>query len=180
MVFPDVAQVNRTGIHNDTSGVRSDPGTRFERAIANPDAQPSREEALDVLFLRHFADLVRLAFCMVGDRHRAEDVVKDAFVATYWQSDGRWEPDDAVARLRFEVLHRCRSRTRVLTPLKGPGVVPAVRALPRRQREVVMCLYYLGLTPAQTAHVLGTGIGSVNLHLRRAVLSLLVSTEAIP
>ena len=43
----------------------------------------------------------------------------------------------------------------------------AVRALPTRQREVLVCRFYLELTETQTATVLEIGRTSVKTHERR-------------
>jgi RNA polymerase sigma-70 factor (sigma-E family) len=48
----------------------------------------------------------------------------------------------------------------------------AVRRLPRRQREVVVCRYYLELSVAETAQVLGIAAGSVKQHAHRGVETL--------
>ena len=48
----------------------------------------------------------------------------------------------------------------------------AVRALPTRQREVIVARYYLGLTETQTAELLHVGLGSVKRHAHRALAAL--------
>lgn len=48
----------------------------------------------------------------------------------------------------------------------------AVKGLPRRQREVVVCRYYLELSVAETAQLLGIGVGSVKRHAHRGVEAL--------
>ena len=48
----------------------------------------------------------------------------------------------------------------------------AVGRLPRRQREVVVCRYYLELSVAETAELLGIGPGSVKRHAHRAIEAL--------
>jgi DNA-directed RNA polymerase specialized sigma24 family protein len=53
-----------------------------------------------------------------------------------------------------------------------------VRALPTRQREVVVARYYLGLTEAQTAQLLQVGLGSVKKHAHRALASVHHGIEA--
>ena len=46
-----------------------------QRASNRRDAAAARSELVDVMFRRHYAALVRLAFVMVGDRGAAEDAV---------------------------------------------------------------------------------------------------------
>jgi RNA polymerase sigma factor (sigma-70 family) len=57
-------------------------------------------------------------------------------------------------------------------------VAAAVRALPTRQREVVVARYYLGLSEAQTAQLLQVGLGSVKRHAHRALRTLQSGIEA--
>ena len=49
-------------------------------------------------------------------------------------------------------------------------VASAVRALPTRQREVIVARYYLGLTESQTAGLLH--VGTVKRHAHRALTTL--------
>lgn len=169
--------------------------------IPAADEEPGRDEALDVLFRRHYAGLVRLAFCLVGDRVQSEDIVQDAFVALYRHWSGLRDREAAVGYLRSAVLNRSRSRLRVLvrdrraplmglvdvqpedvperavTLVRGSRLLRAVRGLPRRQREVVVCRYYLELSQAETAQALGISVGSVKRHAHRAITALMVSME---
>jgi RNA polymerase sigma factor (sigma-70 family) len=48
----------------------------------------------------------------------------------------------------------------------------AVRTLPTRQREVLVCRFYLELTEAQTASLLQIGRTSVKTHERRGLAGL--------
>ena len=48
----------------------------------------------------------------------------------------------------------------------------AVQTLPTRQREVVVCRYYLELTEAETAAMLDIGLGSVKRHAHRGLARL--------
>ena len=58
-----------------------------ERGTASSAASPQvvldRDDAVAVLFRRHSTDLVGLAFCLIGDREAAEEVVQDGFVALH-------------------------------------------------------------------------------------------------
>lgn len=48
----------------------------------------------------------------------------------------------------------------------------AVQALTTRQREVVVCRYYLELTESETAALLDIGLGSVKRHAHRGLARL--------
>jgi RNA polymerase sigma-70 factor (sigma-E family) len=163
--------------------------------------EPTRDEAVDALFRRHYRDLVRLAYCLVGERTQAEDAVQDAFLSLYRQWNRLDDRGASVAYLRSAVLNRCRSRIRdrirerkapVLGLLdqsgddveseaiahdRGSRLVRAVQRLPRRQREVVICRFYLELSVAETASLLEIAAGSVKRHTHRAVLALIASDE---
>jgi RNA polymerase sigma-70 factor (sigma-E family) len=155
-----------------------------------------RDEMLDALFRTHCPSLVRLAMVLLGDREEAEEVVQDAFVSLHRNWSRLRDTGAAGAYLRSAVVRGCRSRQRRfirarratsrLAPVPADGgleqiavntdeaarVAAAVRALPTRQREVVVARYYLGLTEAQTAQLLQVGLGSVKRHAHRALAAL--------
>jgi DNA-directed RNA polymerase specialized sigma24 family protein len=54
----------------------------------------------------------------------------------------------------------------------GPAVLAALRALPRRQREVIALRVFLDLDIATTARLPGIAPGTVGAHLSRAVTTL--------
>ena len=56
-------------------------------------------------------------------------------------------------------------------------VVEALRALPRRQREVVILRYMADLSEQQVADRLGCSIGTVKQHAHRALAALRASTN---
>ena len=57
------------------------------------------------------------------------------------------------------------------------GMVRALSALPRRQREVLTLRYYLDLSEAQIADALGISTGSVKAHAHRGLSSLRAAME---
>lgn len=152
------------------------------------------DTALETLYDAHFVWLVRLAVLLVGDRGVAEEVVQDAFVAMH----GRWhsldDPERAVGYLRTTVLNRSRSvlRHRAVVARHVPQPVPdapgadtasieaerrqvvldAMRALPRRQREVLALRYYLDQSEREIAGMLGISQGAVKSHASRGAATL--------
>jgi RNA polymerase sigma factor (sigma-70 family) len=121
--------------------------------------------------------------------------VQDAFVSTYTHWAELRDPDAAPAYLRSAVINRCRSRLRdkqrtsrptmlliatseassedvVVQRTERSRLAGAVDRLPRRQREVVVCRYYLELSVNETAELLGIGVGSVKRHAHRGVQAL--------
>src|SRR5690349_16542532 len=86
----------------------------------------SKDEAVDELFRRQYAVLVRVACAMVDNRESAEDAVQDAFLSLYRHWDQLRDPQQAESYVRSAVLNRCRSGLR--------GVI-RFRALTRRTAE---------------------------------------------
>jgi RNA polymerase sigma-70 factor (sigma-E family) len=164
-------------------------------AEADPwaDRAATRDGAVDALFRAQYATLLRLAYCLVADRSQAEDAVQEAFASLYAHWDRLRDPAAASGYVRSAVVKRCRSsvRTRVrergrwvliedvpasedqaVARDQGSRLVQAVQGLPRRQREVIVCRYFLELNVAETATVLGIGEGSVKRHAHRALATL--------
>jgi RNA polymerase sigma factor (sigma-70 family) len=74
----------------------------------------------------------------------------------------------------------CRGRTPTSLRDEALRLVAAIRSLPLRQREAVVCRYYLDLTEAQTAALLEIGVGSVKRHAHRALAKLHDQMEVAP
>jgi RNA polymerase sigma-70 factor (sigma-E family) len=157
---------------------------------------PAGDELFDVLFLRHYAALLRLGVVMLGSREAAEDVVQDAYVALHRRWKALRDPEAAEAYLRSAVLNGCRSWVRRQVTQRTPrplmvvrdheespedravgqedreSLVTAMRTLARRQREVLACRYVLELTVAETAQLLQISVGSVKTHTHRGLQAL--------
>lgn len=156
----------------------------------------SADEALEQLYAAHWRQLVRLSVLLVRDTATAEEVVQDAFVAVHARWGRLREPERALAYLRQAVVNRSRSAlrhravvTRHLATVGEPEDVPGadattldrhrrervldgLRALPRRQREVLALRYYLELSEAEIADALGISPGSVKSHASRGAAAL--------
>lgn len=148
-------------------------------------------DALAVLFQRQYLGLVRLATCLMGSQVAAEDVVMDAFLSLQRHRSTLRDATAAEAYLRSAVFNGSRSQVRRLVRerlRRRPAAVPdqsseeravehdeharvlaAVQDLPVRQREAVVCRYYLELSEAETAALLEISVGSVKKHTHRAV-----------
>lgn len=156
------------------------------------------DDVLAVLFMREYLPLVRLATCLTGERD-AEDLVQDAFVSLQRHRSTLRDPSAAAAYLRSAVVNGSRSQVRRLVRervRRRPAQVPyessedralerdeharvfaAVQGLPARQREVLVCRYYLELSEAETARLLEISTGSVKKHAHRAVKSVQSQAE---
>lgn len=74
-------------------------------------ARDTRERVLTGLFRAHCVELVRLAYCLLGDRGRAEEAVQEAYLSLH----RHWPPKDqqsALGYLRAAVINQCRSDQR--------------------------------------------------------------------
>jgi RNA polymerase sigma factor (sigma-70 family) len=166
-------------------------GSRHESA-----SDPTRGELVEVLFRRHYADMLRLAVVMLGTREAAEDAVQDAFVALHRIWESLRDPASAEAYLRIAVLNRCRSWIRRQVAQRAPrplmlvrdqqessedttvgrdeagALVSLMRGLARRQREVLACRFVLEMSIEETAQLLEISQGAVKAHTHRGLHSL--------
>jgi RNA polymerase sigma-70 factor (sigma-E family) len=170
--------------------------TTTEGGIGTVRGQHSDDEQLLIdLYRAHYASLVRLAILLADDNAAAEDLVQDAFVRLH----GRWgrlrDPHAALPYLRTCVVNGGRSRLRRLRTVRAfakhevardeasaeqhavigethAELLAAVRALPERQRQVLVLRYYEECSEAETAEVLGISVGAVKSHTHRAIAAL--------
>jgi RNA polymerase sigma-70 factor (sigma-E family) len=142
---------------------------------------------------------VRLGYALAGDRHLAEDLAQTALASAYasWARVRRADDPDAYLRRIVVNAHRSTFRKRrVAERLTGAptepaasvpdpigqrddraAVIAALAALPSRQREVVVLRFWLDLTEAQVAAVLGCSIGNVKSQSSRALAKLRDSAD---
>jgi RNA polymerase sigma factor (sigma-70 family) len=138
-------------------------------------------------------ECLRIVLVSVGDRQLAEDLVAEAF-ARAWVSWSKVRehpvPRAWVVRTALNVhvsWWRRRELTvdgrTALTLLENQPERPAdldvdealaaaIRALPPRQREVVVLRVFLGLDTDATARLLGISPGTVGAHLHWALATL--------
>jgi RNA polymerase sigma-70 factor (sigma-E family) len=137
---------------------------------------------------------------LTGDRHLAEDLVQATLFKIYlrWSRSGSWDAPVAYAqRTLYTTFCSWRGRKWVAErpveqvpdvaapPSVGDSAVvdEALRALPRRQRAVVIARFYDDLSVRQTADLLGIAEGTVKSQTARALDALraaLVATQPSP
>jgi RNA polymerase sigma-70 factor (sigma-E family) len=152
-------------------------------------------------FAAHGPRLTRIALLLTGDVHQADDVVAEAF-ARAWPRWRRGGIENEGAYLTRAVVNEVTSAGRRIARaarldgrlqatahtaatatggVTGPSVdreseriamLAALRALPGRQRAVVVLRFYGDLTEAQTAELLGMRIGTVKSQTARALARL--------
>jgi RNA polymerase sigma-70 factor (sigma-E family) len=161
---------------------------------------PPREDAVHAvtaLYHAHAVSMIRIALLMLGDRSAAEDVVQEAFFGLFRRWHGLNDPGKAEAYVRSAVLNGCRDavkrrdrRTRrdLMAALDRPEppsaeaaalisedrrrILAGLRLLPVRQREALVCRYYLELSEEETASAMGVARGTVKSTTSRAVAAL--------
>lgn len=141
-------------------------------------------------------DCLRIVLVSVGDRQLAEDLVAEAFTRAWisWRKVREHPvPRAWVVRTALNThVSWWRRRRRELavdgstaqsllegSQLARPvdlgvdeALAAAVRALPPRQREVVVLRVFFGLDTGAAAELLGISPGTVGVHLHRALAAL--------
>jgi|KBSSwiStaDraftv2_1062776.scaffolds.fasta_scaffold04629_13 RNA polymerase sigma-70 factor (sigma-E family) len=150
------------------------------------------DAGFDELYERQWWPMLRLATGLVDDVASAEDVVQDAFANVY----RRWGSiADPGGYLRTAVVNAARSALRrrgterkhlrvepvwhsdaadhaALVKDEGSAIVRALRALPDRQREVLVLRYLAELTDAEIAAATGLSEGGVRSASSRGLAAL--------
>ncbi len=159
---------------------------------------------MDVQAEQDFADYVRgrgpslqrLAYSLVGDWHRADDVLQAALVRLYraWPRVSGYEALDAYSRriVTNEANRWWRRPARreelsadvTIGHADGLGAVDArdelwrlLMTLPKRQRAVVVLRYIEDLSEQETARVLDCTVGTVKSSTSKAMARLRLTAE---
>ena len=162
--------------------------------------RPRDLEEYEQLVREHQTIAFRTAYLITGSAADAEEVVQDAFVKAY-RARGRFRQGAAfrpwiLAIVANEARNRRRAGARRaglelrLAEERRPGgaapspeaalleheqraqLLAAVAALSEEHRDVVACRYFLDLSEAETAAVLGCRRGTVKSRLSRALARL--------
>jgi RNA polymerase sigma factor (sigma-70 family) len=162
--------------------------------------RPRDLDTYDQLVREHQGIAFRTAYVITGSAADAEEVVQDAFVKAY-RARGRFRSGAPfrpwlLAIVANEARNRRRSSARRARlslqlaeerPSGGAAPSPEVALLAREeraellaavdrlgeeQRAAVACRYFLGLSEAETAAVLGCRPGTVKSRLSRALARL--------
>jgi RNA polymerase sigma-70 factor (sigma-E family) len=156
---------------------------------------PQAAQSVTELFREHHLELVRLARIMTGDLGTAEDVVQDVYERLHSRWPALRDRGSGLAYARSSVMNACRSvhRRNVAARRHAPSLAPlhealgrdeaaaladrselavALRALPPRQREVLVLRYYLDLDIAEIAATLRIGPSAVRSSCTRGLAAL--------
>jgi len=140
----------------------------------------------EAFFRTAFPKAVGLAWRISGDGSSAEDAAVEALAKAHvrWRRIGA-EPWAEAWVMRVTVNEAIRALPRPLPVVPPPvpadptdAVVlrhtlsAALGALPRRQCQVIVLRYLLGLSEPEVADFLGVSLGTVKTHLRRGLAGL--------
>ncbi len=148
--------------------------------------------AFEEVYSDEYAAVVGLAYALSGSRSGAEDLAQEAFLAAHrnWDRISRYDQPGAwvrrvVVNLSVSAFRRRVAEARALArsalgdrmvlpdlDARDPEFWGAVRALPRRQAQVI-ALFYLEDRPiAEIAEILALTTGTVKRHLHDGRLTL--------
>lgn len=140
------------------------------------------DDPMDELYRDRYPTMVRLAVMLVDQRELAEDIVQDAFAATFRQRDRVANP---AAYLRAAVVNACRdeqrararARRRVSDPPRADQGEPdylrdVIQTLPDRQRTAVILRFYEDLPFDEIAAAMGLRPSTARVLVRRALAKL--------
>jgi RNA polymerase sigma-70 factor, ECF subfamily len=160
-------------------------------------ARSGDRDAFAELYDRHQAAIFRFALHLTGATHAAEDVVQDVFVA-FMRAVGRFELDRSLGAyllgIARHIAARRLKRERLWMPFDADAHEPAtdtpriaeeiqrradllrlrqaIRALPRKHREVIVLCELEQLSYEDVAAMLDCPIGTVRSRLHRARTTL--------
>ncbi|GIG19914.1 DNA-directed RNA polymerase sigma-70 factor [Cellulomonas chitinilytica] len=162
-----------------------------------PDRRGARDDEFTAFMSAHADALLRTAWLLCGDAHRAEELTQQALVRMYasWGRAGRGDElayarrilvnlrIDTWRRRRREVLSAPEDLPEVTAPDEHTSthdrdqLIRALALLSPRQRRVVVLRHLVGLPEAEVAADLGVSLGTVKstasrgLGVLRAALS---------
>lgn len=154
-------------------------------------------ETFDAFVRARTGELLRFGYVLTGSADAAVDLVQDALERTLLAWPRVRRQDDPEGYVRRTMVNRNVSRWRRLRrewlmaeppeplnagaeppPGPDPELMAALRALPPRQRAVVVLRYYEDLSEKQTAEVLGCAVGTVKSQTAKALAALRRSLPA--
>ncbi|SIM48841.1 SigE family RNA polymerase sigma factor [Micromonospora cremea] len=150
------------------------------------------EDAFRGFVAARSAALLRSAYLLVGDRGRAEDLLQTVLVKTYVKWPRIRDPAAVEGYVRRAMVNTATSwwrgrshRERLVDTLPERGDADEMdarlerdtmwqhlRALPVKQRAVLVLRYYEGMAEAEIAEVLDISRGTVKSHASRGLAAL--------
>lgn len=164
-----------------------------ERRVSSPSAAGHAASGFESFFREHHQAVVRLAYSVLGDFQRAQDVAQEVFLAAHRRFGD--QPQRAAGWVRVAAVHTAlntlrgeRRRVRRDLSLRVAQPLPsaeesaidresraelrlALGRLPHRSAAVVV-MRHGGMSYAEIAAALGVKVGHVGTMLRRAESAL--------
>jgi RNA polymerase sigma-70 factor (sigma-E family) len=157
-----------------------------------PDEAGFREEDFREFVEHRSSALLRTAYLLAGDWATAEDLLQIALTKTFlaWKRLGHIEAVEPYARRVLvntstswwrrrwhgerptEVLPESAAADQLEESLERDALWRHVRALPNRQRAVLVLRFYEDQSEAETARLLGVSVGTVKSQASRALATL--------
>ena len=133
-----------------------------------------------------FPKAYRVAYRLLGSREAAEDIAAEALSRAFarWPHVGKLPYRDAwVLRVTTNLALNVLARRRAVLPEPSAvhiddaaatrvALTEALKALPKRQRHIIVLRHLAGLPEAEIAAVLGVSEGTVKTHTKRAMATL--------
>lgn len=164
-----------------------------------------RADMLEVIVRRHATALLTFLTRMIGDRHRAEELFQEVFLAVWVKRKQYEHPRPFRPWLYAIAINRCRAVFRLRTPAPvslalakvdpvGADATPeehavssemaeivarAVTRLPAQQRAVVVLRIWQGLPYARIAEMVDCTEGTVRSHMHHALQALREALEPV-
>jgi RNA polymerase sigma-70 factor (ECF subfamily) len=146
----------------------------------------SRRRRFENLLDRHEKRLRRVAFGMLGDTARLDDVLQEAYLKAYRSLPDRFEHDRAESAWLYRIVHRCcldelrrRRRRRevglgelAVVDESSLEIVTALSQLTPHARAVVLLVDLIGFDYETAARVLDVPRGTIASRLNAARFSL--------
>ncbi|MGH2795017.1 MAG: sigma-70 family RNA polymerase sigma factor [Actinomycetota bacterium] len=148
-----------------------------------------RDEGFESFFRQAFPRAVAITQRILDSRAAAEDVAAEAMARAYadWRSVRELAYREAwvlrvASNLALDAVRRRRPEMRLPIQVdveeaatERVALAAAMRALPRRQREIVALRHLAGMSEAEVAGALGLAPGTVKSHGHRAMTRLRAS-----
>ncbi|MGH8889497.1 MAG: SigE family RNA polymerase sigma factor [Acidothermaceae bacterium] len=153
-----------------------------------------RHKVFDEFARARMPELLRFGHALTGNPHAAADLVQDALERTMiaWpRVEKQGDPEGYVRRImvnrNISIWRRRRRETLMLEIPEDPGrrntshdepmirdaaLWERIKALPPRQRTVIVLRYYEDMSEAQIAAVMGSSVGTVKSQASRALATL--------
>jgi RNA polymerase sigma-70 factor (sigma-E family) len=194
MTSPGSVEPDRTAASpNDISvGRTSKEEPVRDQAPTTTQAEATRAQTFSAMIGRDLVGLGRLAFLLCGNRSDAEDLVAES-CARAWRPWIAGTVDDLGPYVRRILvnLNLDRNRRRSLNRKHeaetiGAGIaldppddvdrhldlVRGLKALPQKQRTVIVLRYYADMSEEEVANLLGVAVGTVKSRASRAIKTL--------